>query len=297
MWSSCEIVRSPAPVALRTSHSGAQPCCFAVDGQHADAEARSMDADDPEPEALLGRLVTDVRAVLGADLVGIYLYGSYVSGGFDPGVSDLDLVAVVAPQIEAIDLEGLGRMHRDLVSRYQAWNDRIEVVYIGRAALWSFRTSPGPLAVISPGEPFHLRDERVVEWLQNWYLVQETGVTLHGPDVAVVVPPIAWTEFVAATARYADDVRHRNIDHEGPGALAYTVLTMCRALRTVRTQACGSKQEAAAWTRVRMPEWAWLIDSALRCRLSRGASGLADPQTRAAAARFIGLVAAQITPA
>lgn len=73
-----------------------------------------MDADDPVPDALLERLVTDLRAVLRADLVGIYLYGSYVSGGFDPGVSDLDLVAVVAPQVAAIDLRGLGRMHRDL---------------------------------------------------------------------------------------------------------------------------------------------------------------------------------------
>jgi hypothetical protein len=46
-----------------------------------------------------------------------------------------------------------------------------------------------------------------------------------------------------------------------------------------------------------MPEWAWLIDIALRCRLSRGASGLADEQARAAAVRFIGLVADQVTNA
>jgi predicted nucleotidyltransferase len=253
-----------------------------------------MDADDPVPEAILERLVTNVRAVLGADLVGIWVYGSYVLGGFDPGVSDLDLVAVVAPPVEAIDLAGLGRMHRDLVSRDPAWNDRIEVVYVGRAALWSFRTSPGPLAVISPGEPFHLRDERVVEWLQNWYLVRETGVTLYGPDAAAVVPPIARTEFVAATVRYADEVRHQDFDETSPGALAYAVLTMCRAFRTVRTQAHGSKQEAAAWTREQMPEWAWLINTALRCRLSRGATGLADKRSRAAAVRFIGLVADQI---
>jgi predicted nucleotidyltransferase len=256
-----------------------------------------MDADDPLPEALLERLVSDLRAVLGADLVGTYVYGSHVSGGFDPGVSDLDLVAVVAPPLEAIDLEGLGRTHRDFVSRYPAWDDRIEVVYIGRAALWSFRTSPGPLAVISPGEPFHLRDERPVLWLQNWYLVRETGVTLYGPNARVIVPPISWTEFVTATVRYADEVSHRSFDDVSPGALAYAVLTMCRALRAVRAQTHGSKQEAAAWTREQMPAWASLIDVALCCRLLGGATGLADMQTRAAAIRFIGLVAAQITTA
>ena len=283
-----------AGLPLGTSHSCAPRWCLAVDGEHACAEARSVDADDPEPEALLERVVTDLRAVLRADLVGIYLYGSNVSGGFDPGVSDLDLVVVTAPPVEAIDLGGLGRMHRDFVSRYPAWNDRIEIVYIGRAALWSFRTSPGPLAVISPGEPFHLRDERIVEWLQNWYLVRETGGTLYGPDAAAVVPPIGWTEFVAAAVHYADEVRHQSFDEARPGALAYAVLTMCRALRTVRTQTHGSKQEAAAWTREQMPQWAWLIDIALRCRLSGGASGLADEQSRAAAVRFIGFVADQI---
>jgi hypothetical protein len=271
------------------------PWCYAVDGQHADAEAQSVDADDPAPEVLLGRLIASLRDVLGADLVGIYLYGSYVSGGFDPRVSDLDLVVVIAPPVEAIDLAGLGRMHGNLVSRYPAWNERIEVVYVGQVALWSFRTSPGPLAVISPGEPFHLRDERVVEWLQNWYLLRDSGVTLYGPGTAAVVPPIAWTEFVAATVRYADEVSHQSFDEASPRALTYALLTMCRALRTVRTQTHGSKQEAAAWARDQMPEWAWLIDIALRCRLSRGASGLADEQSRAAAVRFIGLVADQVT--
>lgn len=256
-----------------------------------------MDHDHLTLGSLLETLVSDIRAVLRADLVGIYVYGSYVSGDFDPGVSDLDLVAVVAPPLEAIDLAGLGRMHRDFIGRHPAWDDRIEVVYLGQAALWSLRTSPGPLAVISPGEPFHLRDEPAVAWLQNWYLVRETGVTLYGPDARVIIPPIAWTEFVAATVRYADEVRHRNIGHESSSALAYTVLTMCRALRTVRAQANGSKQEAAAWTREQLPQWAWLIDIALLCRLSGGASGLADEQSRAAAVRLIELLAAQITPA
>jgi hypothetical protein len=113
--------------------------------------------------------------------------------------------------------------------------------------------------------------------------------------VAVVVPPIAWTEFVAAAVHYADEVRHQGFDEASPGALAYALLTMCRGLRTVRTQTHGSKQEAAAWTREQMPQWAWLIDIALRCRLSRRATGLADERTRATAVRFIGLVADQIT--
>jgi hypothetical protein len=250
-------------------------------------------------DGLLDALTSSLHAVLGDDLVGIYLYGSYVSGGFDPGVSDVDLVAVTARDADQIDLASLERVHDDLVSLHPDWTDRVEVVYIGRSALGSFRTSAARLAVISPGEPFHLRDDRVVEWLQNWYLIRETGVVLFGLPAASLVPPISMSEFVGAAARYADQISRQNLVDATPGARAYAVLTICRALRTVETGTHGSKQEGATWARDQMPEWAWLIDAALRCRLSRGAIGFDDERSSAGAKEFIELVAARIdeTPA
>jgi predicted nucleotidyltransferase len=261
-----------------------------LDRQDRVAEPHHMNRDERPAAYFVAALASEIQGVLGDDLVGLYLYGSSVTGGFDPGVSDIDLVAVTSPEVEALDLAGLEQMHRRFVSRYPEWSDRLEIVYIGRATLESFRTSPGSLAVISPGEPFHVRDERVADWLQNWYLVRETGICLYGADAAAIVPPIAWTEFVAATVGYADEVRNRSRLRAGGGDLAYTVLTMCRALRTVRTQTHGSKQEAAAWTRERMPEWVWLIDTALTCRLSRGTVGFEDERSRAAAETFIALL-------
>lgn len=251
----------------------------------------------PSVDTLLEGLVANVHAVLGDDLVGVYLYGSYVSGDFDPGASDIDLVAVTATEADAIDLEDLGRVHDEFVGAHPDWNDRLEIVYISRAALRSFRTSAARLAVISPGEPFHLRDDRVVEWLQNWYLIRETGVVLFGPPAASLVPPVSMAEFVAAAARYADQISRQSLREAGPGARAYAVVTICRALRTVETQAHASKHEGAAWARERMPEWAWLIDEALRCRLSRGTIGFDDERARAGAEEFIALVAARINQA
>jgi predicted nucleotidyltransferase len=247
----------------------------------------------PAPE-LAAALASEIHGVLGDDLVGLYLYGSAVSGGFDPGVSDIDLVAVTSPEADSLDLVGLERMHHTFVGVHPEWSDRLEIVYIGRAALRSFRTSPGSLAVISPGEPFHIRDEPVAEWLQNWYLVRETGICLYGAEAAAVVPQISWSEFVAATVRYADELRNRSRAGASGGTLAYSVLTMCRALRTVRTQTHGSKQEAAAWARQQMPEWAWLVDTALECRLSRGTVGFGDELSHVAAGTFIALVADEI---
>jgi hypothetical protein len=249
-----------------------------------------MERTDRPSASTLAALVSEIQGVLGDDLVGLYLYGSAVTGGFDAAVSDLDLVAVTAHEIDEIDLSGLERMHDRFADQNPGWRSRIEVVYIGRATLASFRTSDGPLAVISPGEPFHVRDDRAAAWLQNWYLVREIGKTFHGPPPTEVVPRIEWAEFVAATRRYASEVQSRN----GPGTLAYTILTLCRALYAVRMQSHGSKQEAAAWAREQMPEWAWLIDAALACRLTGGRVGFEDERSRTAAETFIALVSRTI---
>jgi predicted nucleotidyltransferase len=247
------------------------------------------------PAALLEALVSGIKGVLGDDLVAVWLFGSSVTGGFDLEVSDIDHVAVTSPGIEAVDLPGLEQMHQRLVERYPDWEDRIEVVYVSRGALESFRTRVGGLAVVSLGEPFHVRDDRLSDWLQTWYLVRETGVSLYGPGPAAIVPPIAKAEFVAAIARYSEELRQRSRADETGGAVAYAVLTMCRALQTVEQGTTGSKQEAATWVRGRLPEWAWLIDAAFECRQSRGTIGFEDAGSRASAETFIELVADEIS--
>lgn len=238
-------------------------------------------------QSLLEELASDLQDAHGDDLIGIYVYGSYVSGGFDPGVSDLDLVTVTSRDADQLDLAGLGGTHVAFAARHPEWDDRIETVYVGLDTLRSFRTSRGRLAVISPGEPFHLRDDPVVAWVQNWYLVRETGVALFGPPATSVVPSVSWPEFVDASRRYAAEIAAKDLDDSSPGHLAFIILTMCRARRAVETGTYGSKQEAAAWARERDPDRAWLIDAALRCRLAAGTIGFDDPFTRAAAIAFI----------
>jgi hypothetical protein len=252
-------------------------------------------SEDERPAAdLVTDLASAIRGALGDDLVGLYLYGSSVSGGFSAGVSDVDLLAVTAKEVGALDTDGLAKMQDAFVVRYPEWRDRLEIVYVGRATLRSFRTSSGSLAVISPGEQFHIRDEPAAAWLQNWYLARETAICLHGPDATAIVPPIEWTEFVGAVGRYAAELRNRSRPGAGGEVLAYTILTMCRALCTARTARHHSKQEAAAWTSQQMPEWAWLIDAALACRLSRGASGFKDEASCAAAETLMALLEEEI---
>ena len=57
----------------------------------------------------LKQLTSAIERHLGSDLLGLYLFGSLAAGGFYPGKSDLDLIAIVAARPER--RAGLGR-HR-----------------------------------------------------------------------------------------------------------------------------------------------------------------------------------------
>lgn len=265
-----------------------------VDHFWSETEPAAMTHADLATEAVIDDVVFGLRGALRDGLVGLYLYGSYVSGGFDSSVSDLDFVAVTRLDAAQLPLPALDRVHRQIVTRHPGWTDRLEIVYVGEEALRDFRSSPSHVAVISPGEAFHLRDEPIAEWVQNWYLIRETDVTLHGPPADAVVPQIEWSEFVAAAVRYATEIAARDVETASRGDLAYAVLTMCRSVATIETDRRPSKQEAAAWARSELPDWAWLIDAALVCRLSRGTVGFDDAASRNAAEAFVSLLASRV---
>jgi predicted nucleotidyltransferase len=248
------------------------------------------------PDEVVRELGRRMRSVLGDELVGLYLYGSFVSGGFEPGVSDVDFVAVTRVVVDDARLVRLEQMHRGLDRLLPGWRNRIEVVYVDRRTLEAFRTSRGELVVISPGEPLHRRTEPPVEWLQNWYLVRETGRTVHGVLAAEVIPKISWKEFMTATTRYIRQLEAQDRTGAGAGGIGYAVLTAARGLRAARLGVPSSKEDAAAWVRAETPEWSDVVDEALGARRSGGHAGFEDPGLRAAAEDFIRFVTEQLGP-
>jgi hypothetical protein len=81
-----------------------------------------------------------------------------VTGDFDAGISDIDLLAVLADAPSERLAAHLGRMHADLAQANPAWGDRIEVIYISAHGLARCRTATTTIAVLSPSEPFHVLD-------------------------------------------------------------------------------------------------------------------------------------------
>lgn len=213
--------------------------------------------------ALLIMLLPRLQAVLGSKLVGVYLFGSLVTGDFD-GISDIDLLVALTNDLTDAEFAALDALHRELVAAYPDWDDRIELLYLSVAGLQSFRTQRSPIAVISPGESFHWTDAGA-DWLLNWYIVREKGLTLIGVPPRKVIPPISRAEYVQNVRDYVAAKRDIDDATTRPGQ-AYVILTLCRALYTVTYGEPTSKRKAAAWAAEQLPEWAATIQNALLWR-------------------------------
>lgn len=241
---------------------------------------------DTEIDGLLSRLTDDIRRSLNDSLVGLYLYGSLVTGDFDKKNSDIDLLAVVRSDVVVHDFDRLDAMHRRFIEDYPAWDDRIEVAYVSAPALRKFETETSNIAVVSPGEPFHLK-EASRDWLINWYMIREIGVTLFGPSPRTLIPEISKAEFVEGVRDQSRDwaewvyrMRHR-------GGQSYAVLTMCRALYACTHGEQASKKGAALWAQAYLPRWAPLIQRAWGWRSERQDEVADDEASFSEVVRFV----------
>ena len=58
------------------------------------------DAAATDARETLKQLTSAIDSHFGSDLQGLYLFGSLAAGAFYPGKSDLDLMAIVAAEVE-----------------------------------------------------------------------------------------------------------------------------------------------------------------------------------------------------
>jgi predicted nucleotidyltransferase len=145
-----------------------------------------MDAE----HAYLTQVAIRLRRVLGGNLVGVYVGGSYALGGYVPGRSDLDVAAVVREPLarDAVDEVVAAVRHEALPCPAR----KLElVVYTENAA-----RNPSPQADFElnlntgADEPFRL-DTTPQPGESHWFVIDRsilaaTGVTLDGPPARAV---------------------------------------------------------------------------------------------------------------
>jgi len=247
----------------------------------------------PEINDLLDDLLAQMQTVLGQKLVGVYLYGSLVWGDFDPESSDIDLVVATSADIDDREFSQLNQMQLAFVQTHKRWEGRIEIVYVSKDTLQTFKSRNSMIAVVSPGEPFHFK-ESDPGWLMNWYMVQEQGRTLFGPAPATVIAHISKEEFIQTVkqqaARWGEWIYHaRNRPSQ-----AYAILTMCRALYTCKHGTQVSKRKAAEWAGQELPQWSSLIKNALQWRAAWRDDAIDHAATFPETLRFVQFMIARI---
>jgi predicted nucleotidyltransferase len=223
----------------------------------------------PEVNSLLEAILTAIRSELGDKLLGLYVFGSLVTGDFNLARSDVDLAAVLTADLDDEEFARIERMHARIASEYPIWNDRIEVGYIAERNVRDFDPKC-TIAITSPGEPFHRRTAEY-GWLLHLDQLRRQGLVLYGPPPESMIAPIPHEEIMRVLKNGMKLWRDWTFDPEPEmphSAQAYAIMTMCRALHTYRTGEFVSKNEAVRWAAEELPEWSQLIRDSVKWRES-----------------------------
>ena len=262
-----------------------------------------------ELNALLAELVSRVRALLGDNLVGAYLQGSFAVGDFDE-MSDVDFAIVLRRDIAEAELPALQALHGALHRLPSDWARRLEGSYFPRAVLRRLaaapRDPPGvpprpadwadpgtsgrpprvyPLLYLGNGSDSLVRSEHDNTQVVRWVL-REKGVRLWGPAPRPLIDPVtpaALRAEVGETLRYVAALIEGEPAHLGyPYYRRFFVLLFARILQSLATGAVRSKAAAVAWaTGALPPRWRPLIEDAWSARSDPsppGAAAIAETQ-------------------
>jgi predicted nucleotidyltransferase len=238
-------------------------------------DPNSFDSNWPTPYAhvnvVLRELLPRIRAALGENFVGLYLFGSLVTGDFDPSRSDVDVLVVTNAEVDTEQFAALQAIHQHLAASDSAWATEVEAYYLTWAALRRDEPSFGDHLKVNRGggvlEPLH----RDAGWLVQGHILREYGVPLAGPDPKTLVEPVRPNDLRQATAKgtteWLESLLGNADELRRPGFHVYVVLTLCRVLYTLANDAVASKQVAGRWARTTLDaRWTGLVERALAWR-------------------------------
>ncbi|HXF84161.1 MAG TPA: aminoglycoside adenylyltransferase domain-containing protein [Anaerolineales bacterium] len=217
---------------------------------------------------ILHLLLANIKATLKDQFVGMYLYGSLASGDFDPATSDIDFLVVtkdILPQQIIVELE---IMHYRIWNSGLKWASKLEGAYIPQKDIRRHTSESKPCPTVNEGK-FYL-SSLGSDWLIQRHIVRERGVVLEGPDPKTLIDPISPNDLHRAVLGILREwwfpmlenptwLKERKSNYHG-----YAVITMCRALYTLKNKKIISKPKAIEWAKEKLNgRWRPLIEQAV----------------------------------
>jgi hypothetical protein len=222
----------------------------------------------PEIIDLLSRFRTEIQAILGQRMVGMYLLGSLAIGDFHPGTSDIDFVILTDTEMEPSQFDSLKRMHAEFAADGSRWAKKVEAVYCPVAGLREGYA--GQCLQLECGTDLFLAPLED-GWVFQRLTLREFGTTIVGPDPRQLVGDIDPAEMRQSVQAIAGG--WHELARNDPSWLewlaerrwqVFVVQTLCRMLYSLRTGSVTSKPGASSWGMQELGEpWASLIRRSL----------------------------------
>ncbi len=201
--------------------------------------------------AIIRELFSSITAVLGSQIVGVYLDGSLASGDFDQD-SDIDFVVITKEPINAEEFAELQAMHDRIALLDSVWAIQLEGFYISKQAVRRFDPAQPDYPNIErgPGERLKLVPHELT-WNIHRHILRERGITLLGPAPETLIDPITANDLrqtMSVILRgWAADILNHLEWIQPRGYQSYVVLSICRILYTLEHGDVVSKKAALAW--------------------------------------------------
>jgi predicted nucleotidyltransferase len=190
----------------------------------------------PEPAgSILEELEARLRDLLGANLHGMYVYGSLAFGCYNPARSDVDVLVVTRRRLAA-------ETHNPLVETLRTIGSptRLEISFLSTADLEPWRhPCPCDLHFSRSAE---VRDRLNHDLAAEITNARARAVALIGPPAQQALPEVPENDFLDSIKR--DLVWAKAHIEKRPG---YAVLNCCRVLAYRSKRKIMSKAEAGEW--------------------------------------------------
>src|SRR5262245_14960305 len=207
---------------------------------------------DPRSAGYVSTVATRLAAILGSELVGLYLHGSAVLGGFSRARSDIDLLAVTSAGIAEHAKRGIAEALSPRALPCPA--AAMELSVVTRASAMAAAPAPAFELHIATGPDFNVRivDGRDhpgdPDLLLHFAVCREHGRRIGAglPTRAVFGPvPRPWL-LARLEAELTWALRHATAE--------YQVLNACRAWRFAEEGVWCSKLDGGTWALHRVDE-------------------------------------------